>query len=103
MVLRMTQEATGAPALGEGELSGVAVDVASVDGAVQIRRVVPGSAAARAGLRVGDEVVTVDGESAIVASQARAMLRGAPGVEAIIEVRRRGRNRRIVVRRERYR
>jgi len=82
--------------------TGVAVTVETQSGHVRITAVLPGSLAAQAGLRVQDELVSVDGQPAQYSAQARSALRGPEGEDAVLSIRRGGRTRRVVVRRERY-
>jgi protocatechuate 3,4-dioxygenase beta subunit len=89
--------------MGPGLEHGVAIEVATVGGAVQITWVAEGSAAARAGLRVGDVVLSVDDDAVEVASQARSRLRGPAGVSAVIEVARGDRSKHVRAPREAYR
>ncbi|MEM1417077.1 MAG: carboxypeptidase regulatory-like domain-containing protein [Myxococcota bacterium] len=83
-------------------VSGVAIAVETDDAGVRVRAVVPGSQAARRGVRSGDRLLQVDGEPVVVAAQARSLLRGAPGTEVALQIARRGRALRRVVRRERH-
>ncbi|MEM9861336.1 MAG: carboxypeptidase regulatory-like domain-containing protein [Myxococcota bacterium] len=77
---------------------GVAIRVERSGAAVRIAEVVAGSRAARAGLRVGDELVRLDGEAVLSAGTARSVLRGEGG-RVRIEVRRGSRTiRRTVIR-----
>lgn len=99
---RYDEERLQAAGAGIERRTGVAVDVRDSAAGVVIRTVVAGSQAARAAIRRGDVVVAVDGEQVTSAAHARAMLRGAAGVDAIVEVRRRGRSVRIPVPRESY-
>jgi S1-C subfamily serine protease len=89
--------------MGLGLEHGVAIEVATVGGRVQITWVAEGSAAARAGLRVGDVVLSVDDDAVEVASQARSRLRGPAGVSAVIEVTRGDRSKHVRAPREAYR
>ena len=88
---------------GEGQrVTGVAIAVAMGDQETEISAVVEGSRAARAGLRVGDQLIEIDDMPVNSPGEARSMLRGAEGVPAILRVRR-GRQERVVhVQRERY-
>jgi len=73
-------------------VTGVAARVAVVDGAVRVVERLDASARA---LRVGDVIVSVDGEPVFAAAQADALLRGPADVPALIVVRR-GANERSV-------
>ncbi len=88
---------------GEGQrVTGVAIAVAMGDQETEISAVVEGSRAARAGLRVGDQLIEIDDMPVNSPGEARSMLRGAEGVPAILRIRR-GRQERVVhVQRERY-
>ena len=79
-----------------------AIRVALGDEFVEVDAVVPGSRAARAGLRPGDEILEIDEMPVDSPGMARSMLRGAEGVEAILRIRRGRRERLISVTRERY-
>ncbi len=54
-------------------------------------------------LRRGDVIQSIDGEPIFAVAQARGALRGPVGVEVVLVVSRRGRTRRVVAPRERYR
>lgn len=71
-----------------GRRRGVAVIVASARGAVRVQHVVPESRAARAGLREGDVLESIDDVAPESGAHATRLLRGAPGVPAIVAVRR---------------
>jgi protocatechuate 3,4-dioxygenase beta subunit len=89
-------------ALGEGVRT--SLDVLVVDapeGAVVLREVRAGSAAARAGLRAGDVLRSVDDVDVGDADDARRRLAGPHGTDAVLEVLRSGRTLRVVVPRER--
>jgi regulator of sigma E protease len=58
---------------------------------VIISEVGAGSAGAKAGLRVGDALLSVDGETVFSAAQARGMLRDPPNTNAAVRVSREGR------------
>ena len=88
---------------GEGQrVTGVAIAVGMGDREVEVTAVVSGSRAARAGLRVGDELIEIDDMPVNSAGEARSMLRGAEGVPAILRIRRARQERVIHVARERY-
>ncbi|MFW5875356.1 MAG: carboxypeptidase regulatory-like domain-containing protein [Myxococcota bacterium] len=93
------------PERGEDEgsvRSGVAVGLRDRAGAVRVGSVKPDSAAARAGLRRGDLLQAVDEEPVRSVAHAEDLLRGPEGVEAVLDIRRGGDGRRLLVRRERY-
>ncbi|MCB9627483.1 MAG: carboxypeptidase regulatory-like domain-containing protein [Sandaracinaceae bacterium] len=82
--------------------TGVAVAVTLGEREVELSAVVPGSRAARAGLRVGDQLIEIDDMPVNSPSEARSMLRGVEGVPAVLHIRRGRRDRVISVPRERY-
>jgi membrane-associated protease RseP (regulator of RpoE activity) len=89
--------------LGPGQRVGVAIAVENAGTEVRVSAVVPGSRAARAGLRPGDVILSIDEEPVAAAAQARSLLRGPAGIEAILEIRRGRRTRRMAVAREPHR
>ncbi|MFO0900029.1 MAG: M56 family metallopeptidase [Pirellulales bacterium] len=75
-----------------GELAGIGAALEAKDGKVFIQRLLPGSAAAGAGLEAGDQIVSVDGQPADAAdlrSVAQA-IRGAVGSAVTLRVARSG-------------
>ena len=86
-----------------GEFSGVGLDVLQDPAGLKIQRAIPGSPAARAGLRAGDLIVAVNGTSiAGKASQvSTALIKGRPGTSVTLTVSRDGRRRVQEVRRAR--
>ncbi|MEM9071342.1 MAG: carboxypeptidase-like regulatory domain-containing protein, partial [Myxococcota bacterium] len=78
----------------------VPIEVERRGGDIVIVRVV-GTGGTNA-LRPGDVLLAIDDEPVFAAAQARAMLRGPDGQQSVIQVRRRGRTRRVVVRRRRF-
>lgn len=75
-----------------GELAGIGAALEARDGKVFIQRLLPGSAAAGAGLEAGDQIVSVDGQpadSADLRSVAQA-IRGAVGSAVTLRVTRSG-------------
>ncbi|MEO0326186.1 MAG: carboxypeptidase regulatory-like domain-containing protein, partial [Myxococcota bacterium] len=82
--------------------TGVALTVATGPDGVRIVAVVPGSDAARRGLRPGDVLLAIDGEATLVAGQARSALRGPAGSAATLTLRRGTRRLRRRVLRERH-
>ncbi|MCA9577167.1 MAG: carboxypeptidase regulatory-like domain-containing protein [Sandaracinaceae bacterium] len=88
---------------GSGQrVTGVAIAVALGEREVEVSAVVDGSRAARAGLRVGDQLIEVDDVPVNSPAEARSLLRGAEGVPAILRIRRARRDRIVTVPRERY-
>lgn len=81
---------------------GVAIEVADSGGAIEIRWVAEESAAEKAGLRVGDQILAIDGEEFLIAAQARAALRVGEGEEIAIRLRREGGARTLRISGERY-
>ncbi|MCA9610907.1 MAG: carboxypeptidase regulatory-like domain-containing protein [Myxococcales bacterium] len=71
-----------------GRRRGVAVEVAWTRGHARIRAVIANSQAERAGLRQGDELLVIDGSAPEGLADAQRLLRGAPNVGAILQVRR---------------
>ncbi len=76
----------------EGEYGGVGLEVMDRDGYITVVAPIPGTPGARAGLRPGDRIVEVDGESVEgwATDQAVGLLRGRPGTSVRIGVRRLG-------------
>jgi membrane-associated protease RseP (regulator of RpoE activity) len=88
---------------GSAPFGGMGVDVERVGGEIQVLGALARSPAARAGLRAGDVVTAIDGvaTAGLDIDAIIARLRGAPGTEAALEVRRvgvEGSNRIVVVR-----
>ncbi|MXW15938.1 MAG: PDZ domain-containing protein [Gemmatimonadetes bacterium] len=73
-----------------GEYGGVGLEVASRDGFVTVLAPVPGTPGYRAGLRPGDRIVEVEGESVVgwTTDQVAQLLRGEPGTSVRMGVRR---------------
>jgi CubicO group peptidase (beta-lactamase class C family) len=71
---------------------GIGADVGRVGGEIQVLRALVKSPAARAGLRAGDVVTTIDGvaTAGLDIDAIIARLRGAVGTEAVLEIRRAG-------------
>jgi protocatechuate 3,4-dioxygenase beta subunit len=82
---------------------GVAVVLELRTGGVAVAWVAPASAAEEAGLRVGDRLVTVDGESVIDLARAELLLRGPTDVPVDVVVERGAGERRFRTTREIYR
>lgn len=73
-----------------GEYGGVGLEVASRDGFVTVLAPVPGTPGYRAGLRPGDRIVEVEGQSVVgwTTDQVAQLLRGEPGTSVRMGVRR---------------
>ncbi|MDH5490933.1 MAG: carboxypeptidase regulatory-like domain-containing protein, partial [Myxococcales bacterium] len=96
-------EALDRPVAGAGRvLTGVAAAVERREGNVVVSHVRHASLASRAGLRRGDSIVSIDDEPVFALAQARSLLRGAVGVVAHLTIRRGGRERQLIIPRERY-
>lgn len=76
----------------EGEYGGVGLEIVERDGWVTVVSPIPGTPGFRAGIRAGDRIVEVEGESAEGWSSDRAAdrLRGRPGSEVSLKVARPG-------------
>jgi len=76
----------------EGAYGGVGLEVVERDGWVTVITPLPGSPGTRAGIRAGDQILAVDGESVDGWEQddVVAQLRGEPGTEVTVSVRRPG-------------
>lgn len=76
----------------QGEYGGVGLEVNDRDGYITIVAPIPGTPGARAGLRPGDRIVEVDGQSldGWVTDQAVDLLRGEPGTMVRMGIRRPG-------------
>ena len=75
-----------------GSFGGVGLEVESGDGVVRIVASMPGTPAARAGLRPGDLIVRIDDQplAGVPLAEAIARMRGEPGTPVVITVRRTG-------------
>ena len=75
-----------------GEYSGIGVDVLSEDGVIAIQRVLPGSPADKAGLAVGDKIVSVDDTQLKTVGAAALVerIRGERGTVVLVGVLRTG-------------
>ncbi len=82
--------------------TGVAAQLTWKGGAVTVSRVVRGSKAQSAGLKVGDILLSVNGAPVKSVVQGRGMLLGPAGVEVELEVQRGPRTRHVLVAREHY-
>ncbi len=76
----------------EGEYAGVGLEVIPRDGWVTVVTPLPGTPGTRAGIRAGDQIVGVEGESAEGwdPDQVVEALRGDPGTDVTLEIRRPG-------------
>ena len=76
----------------EGRYYGIGIQITSSDGNITAATVFEGSPAHRAGIRRGDVIATVDGESAKdwTIEKAQSRLRGARGTPVKLAIRRRG-------------
>jgi carboxyl-terminal processing protease len=76
----------------EGRYYGIGISIVSIGGDVTAQRVFEGSPAYKAGIRLGDVISRIAGESAKGFSNEQAVvkLRGAKGTNVAIELRRRG-------------
>lgn len=83
-----------------GRRRGVAVEVESRGGGVRVRRVVAGSRADGAGLLPGDVLERIDGAEPGSAREATALLRGASGLPAVLQIRRGDERATVLVERE---
>ena len=83
----------------QGDYAGVGIEVVNLDGFMTVSAPIPGTPAARAGIRPGDRIVEVDGEQVEgrVYDQAVGLLRGEPGTPVQVGVRRPGVERIITV------
>ncbi|MGF1468262.1 MAG: carboxypeptidase regulatory-like domain-containing protein [Sandaracinaceae bacterium] len=90
------------PGTASGRRQGVALAVAGAGDELRVAWVGAASRAAEAGLRPGDVLLTVDGWTPEDAEDAGELLRGPPGVAAVIEVRRAGETAVLLVERESY-
>jgi regulator of sigma E protease len=77
-------------------LPGLGFDLATWNAAIMIESAPPLSAGAHAGLKAGDRILAVDGQSVGNASQFVAIVNGAPNRDISIEVERHGERVRIV-------
>jgi len=73
----------------EGAYVGIGAEVVRRDGRFFVKEVFAGGAAARAGLKAGDEIVALDGRSVagLVRGELSRRLRGRPGTEVKVSVR----------------
>ncbi|MGI9628211.1 MAG: S41 family peptidase [Longimicrobiales bacterium] len=76
----------------QGEYGGVGLEVIDREGFVTVVSPIPGTPGARAGIRAGDRIVEVDGESieGLLTDQAVELLRGRPGTSVGMGIQRLG-------------
>ncbi len=76
----------------EGEYGGVGLEIVDRNGYVTVVTAMPGTPGTRAGIRAGDRIVEVDGESIVDrgSEYAVSLLRGAPGTAVNVAVERNG-------------
>lgn len=76
----------------QGDYQGVGLEVVDRDGFITVSAPIPATPAARAGIRSGDRIVEVDGQSVEgwVSDQAVGLMRGEPGTSVRIGIRRPG-------------
>lgn len=76
----------------EGEYGGVGLEVSDRNGFVTVVSPIPGGPAERVGVRAGDQFWTIGGVrvDTLVTDQAVELLRGRPGTEVLVEMRRPG-------------
>lgn len=76
----------------EGNFVGLGVELKAQDGLLTIVRVISGSPAEKAGLRAGEQIVTVDGQDvrSLSADEAANLLQGAEGSTVVLTVSRPG-------------
>jgi carboxyl-terminal processing protease len=86
----------------EGNFVGLGVELKADNGALLIVHVIPGSPAARAGIKDGDRITAVDGRetSDMTTDQAAAMLSGEEGSAVRVVAEAAGRRRELLIRRE---
>jgi carboxyl-terminal processing protease len=74
-----------------GSYPGIGIEVVPEEGAVKVLHPIDGSPAQRAGLKPGDEIVSIDGaDIAGDLAAATAHMRGAPGSTVRLSIRRKG-------------
>ena len=76
----------------EGEYGGLGLEIVQRDNWITVVSTLPGTPGERAGIRAGDRLVEVEGESAEGwdANRAVSVLRGRPGTEAEVRIQRPG-------------
>ncbi len=78
--------------LTSGQYAGIGISIASLDGEVFVSSVVDGYAAAKAGIKVGDSIVTINNESVRKMSldKVKTVIKGAAGTPLLFELERQG-------------
>jgi len=76
----------------EGDYGGVGLEIVDRDDYITVVSPLPGTPGSRAGIRAGDQIVEVEGESTRgwTSQQAVQVLRGRPGTDARVKIRRAG-------------
>ena len=76
----------------QGQFGGVGIEVDVNDGWLTVLHVMPNGPAARAGVQQGDRVLSIDGNSArdLSIEDALSKMRGEPGTQVRVQLRRRG-------------
>lgn len=76
----------------EGDYGGVGLEIVERDNLVTVVSPIPGTPGSRAGIRAGDQIVEVDGESirGWTSQEAVQVLRGPPGAEVDVMIQRPG-------------
>ncbi len=76
----------------EGKFGGLGIQISIRDNVLTVMTPIGGTPASRAGIRAGDQIVEIDGESTkgIKLDEAVNKLRGEPGSEVDIKIRRKG-------------
>lgn len=76
----------------DGEYGGIGVEIEEKEGALVVIEPIPGSPAARAGLRAGDRIVAIDGATVPAGpdEDGAGRLRGPPGTQVTLDVERKG-------------
>lgn len=76
----------------EGKFGGIGVQITRADKGIAIEAVFPNSPAEKAGLKVGDRIISADGKdiTGMAVSKAAEIIRGEPGTQVILSVQRDG-------------
>ncbi len=72
----------------DGTYCGIGIEITTVGSAIEVLSVMDKSPAADAGLQRGDAIVSVDGKAGMRLSETAALLRGVPGTEVHLGIRR---------------
>ena len=99
--LRLPRSQTAEPLTDADERTGVAIELRQVEGEVQVARVLADSRAAGL-LRQGDVLILIDDVPITSLGEAESLLAGVAGDEVVIVLNRDGRERTVVVQRERF-